>query len=261
MWILKTNLVTLELGIDALPVSHKEQMKKKVRKVYIIDESGSMNGQRTETVEGFQQDLINLKEEEDALGNIEYYVTVVTFNIKKKILVDNVRLSELELDFDKAYRPGGGTALNQTVGEVLELIDPSETNVLVTIMTDGQEADSVGEYANAEVLKAFVKDRESKKWAFVFIGANLDTQRASRGIGISNNISYTVDNTGGAYNAMRNARVAYTCSVSDDSVDNSGLFRGFENCTVNSKSMNLADTINIARSVRATPQTVTNQTT
>ena len=191
-------------------------MKKKIRAVYIIDASGSMGGQRTQTIEGFQQDILNLVEEEKKFGNIEYWVTVVTFNVKYQVVADNVRLTDLlDFDFGAVYAPMGGTALNQTVGEVLEKIDPNEKNVLVTIMTDGEETSSVGEYANVSTLKSLITDCEKRKWAFIFLGANLDTQGEARSRGVSNFMSFDASDMSQAYTANRNSRVSYTCSVSN----------------------------------------------
>lgn len=191
---------------------------KKIRAIYIIDASGSMGGQRTQTIEGFQQDILNLIEEEQKFGNIEYWVTVVTFNTKYEVVVDNVRLTDLvHFDFGAVYKPNGGTALNQTVGEVLEKINPNEENVLVTIMTDGQEANSVGEYKDVQTLKSLISDCEKRKWAFIFLGANFDVQNASTTIGVSNFMSFDTTNMSQAYEANRTSRVSYTCSVSDPS--------------------------------------------
>lgn len=228
--------------------------RNKIRQVYIIDASGSMSGQRSSTVEGFQQDLINLKEEEQKIGNIEYYVTLVSFNYTKQILIDNLPLSQLEdFDFDAVYDTRGGTALNQTVGEILENIPSHEKNVQVVIVTDGQENMSQGEYKDAKVLKAFIEECERRKWAFSFIGANIDSFSTAQNIGISNSINYSESNMTGAYNAVRGSRVAYTCSVSTGGeVNNTGLFRGLEN-VVDSKTATSFDEI--------IKQVKTNQTT
>jgi hypothetical protein len=104
------------------------------------------------------------------------------------------------------------TAMYDAIGNTIDSVynkwkdskDKSD-KVIFLIMTDGQENCSK-EYNQKTVFELIQKRKDDDKWAFLFIGANIDTMQAGGGMGISagNTMSYTGTQFGvnTAYNNM-----------------------------------------------------------
>lgn len=67
----------------------------------------------------------------------------------------------------------------------------TDYNVLVTILTDGEENASK-EY-NGKDIKAMVEELKSKNWTFTYIGANHDVEKFAQSIAINNTMSFEAD--------------------------------------------------------------------
>lgn len=115
--------------------------------------------------------------------------------------VDIQTVPELNKD---TFVPKGMTAMYDAIGITIDNVSKriNETKaedrpdkVVILIMTDGEE-NSSKEYNQKTVFESIQKYKTENKWAFIFIGANIDTMRAGHGIGVSagNTLAYT--NTG-----------------------------------------------------------------
>lgn len=103
-----------------------------------------------------------------------------------------------ELNTD-TFVPRGMTAMYDAIGVTIDnvakrLKDATEKpdKVVFLIMTDGEE-NSSKEYNQKAVFDLIQKHKDEDKWAFIFIGANIDTMRAGSGLGVSkgNTLAYT----------------------------------------------------------------------
>jgi uncharacterized protein YegL len=178
---------------------------KKMHVSFILDETGSMDAIKTQTISGFNEYIDTLKKDATA-SNILF--TLTKFNSAKTEIVYNaVKIADVpHLDND-TYCPAETTPLYDAIGKTIESLSKTvkgkKQSVLVIIQTDGQENASV-EFTMRGI---FQKIEEKKKlgWTFVFMGANQDAWATSQTLGISkgNTMGYSgVSGTTGAFGAV-----------------------------------------------------------
>lgn len=143
-----------------------------------------------------------------------------------------------DVPISKAYvvlEPRGSTALLDSMGKLIKetksKIKEKPKNlrpdqVLVIVVTDGQE--NASHKFKRDDIKAMVKDRESKGWKFVFIGANMDAVAEASLLGISRDSALTFNTSSDGILATSSAlstyagsyRTAGAASFSDADRDN-----------------------------------------
>lgn len=177
--------------------------------VFILDESGSMFGLKSDTIGGFNSLIEKQKSEKG-----EAVVSTVVFSTQSRVLHDRVPLERIGKMTDRDYRPGGCTALLDAVGEAVHHIgnvhkyarseDVPERTVFI-INTDGMENASRN-YTVSKVKKMISRQQEKYGWEFVFLGANIDAAETAESIGIrrENAVDCCADSVGCAvqYEAM-----------------------------------------------------------
>ena len=85
-----------------------------VELIFILDESGSMQSFRQDTVGGFNSTI------EEHKGKDENIITsVILFNTGRKVLYDRIPIDEVPVMTPADYRPNSGTALCDAVGETI----------------------------------------------------------------------------------------------------------------------------------------------
>lgn len=185
--------------------------------VCIIDESGSMQHQQQATIDGFNKFLADQRA---APGTAN--VTLVTFSNGWRTPIKSTSVN-LVPNLDKTtYRPDGGTALLDAVGNAIKTLgDVAEgvpgSDVVFVIITDGGENAST-DYKREQV-KEMIVAREAKGWKFIFLGANQDAFAEAGGLGINqmtaSNYVATATGTAGSYGyssdvitTMRSAKAA-----------------------------------------------------
>jgi len=167
----------------------------------IIDQSGSMGHLTHDTIGSFNTFL---KDQKDTPG--EAVFTLCTFNTDYRLVHDFVKLGGVpDLD-NKTYRPHGGTALLDAMGNTINSVGaklaamPEEerpSKVIFLIITDGHENSSHA--FTREQVKAMVEhQRDVYSWEFVFMGANIDAiaEGASLGISMQNSMNYDASAAG-----------------------------------------------------------------
>lgn len=129
-----------------------------------------------------------------------------------EIIHDRVDIQNVPELNNTTFVPRGMTALYDAVGSTIDRVystwkDSAEKpdKVVFLVMTDGQE-NSSQEYNQASVLNLINQRKNEDKWAFIFLGANIDTDKVGGGIGISkgNTLAYTntMDGVHTAYSNM-----------------------------------------------------------
>lgn len=182
----------------------------------ILDESGSMESVKDDTIGGFNTAIDGLKELADLGG--ETFVSLVTFggNVRTKLM--NAAAKQLERLDQKKYRPQGGTPMLDAIGQTLaalEAHDSDEGNVAfkVTIITDGQENAS-REYSEPQIAEKIKKLEATGRWTIELIGANVDIAKLRAQTGIGQTYSYVSNDVGtqNAFSSYNHSNTAYMAS-------------------------------------------------
>jgi uncharacterized protein YegL len=162
--------------------------------VFVLDRSGSMHGLEKDVIGGFNSFVVEQQKIKD-----NSRLTTILFDDRYEILHDGVDLQEVKPITAKEYFVRGSTALLDAVGKAITTVQShanrKDDSVIFLINTDGQENASK-EYTN-QTLKDLVTECEtSKKWKFVFIGANIDSFAVGNRMGIGTTRNYTADSYG-----------------------------------------------------------------
>ena len=170
------------------------ETKHQVHNLIILDESGSMESIKKMIIEGFNEIVQTVKGIEKQFPEQEHFISLVTFNgLGQKLLHFIDPVSKLESIDDKRYRPDASTPLYDAMGysfaklhQVVENL--TDYNVLVTIMTDGEENASQ-EYTGI-AIKKLIEELKLKRWTFTYIGADHDVEKFAASISITNTIHF-----------------------------------------------------------------------
>jgi uncharacterized protein YegL len=174
--------------------------KHQVHNLIILDESGSMGSIRSLIMKGFNELVQTIHEVESQFPEQEHFITFVSFNRSRQIFhhfVDSA--SKLENIDDNMYSPNGGTPLFDAMGGALNKLRLSlegkeNYNVLVTILTDGEENASV-EFSG-EDIKNLVEELKEKNWTFTYIGTDHDVEQLAEMLSIPNKLRFSKDKDG-----------------------------------------------------------------
>lgn len=194
----------------------------------LLDDSQSMqnSGKRVATVNGFNKVLGDSAT--TGIPTTEILGKFSTCSNGLKVIEDKTPLTLF------SYNPlGGGTALWWAICEMITVLDnrltlmPSDTKVMLTIFTDG-ENNEVFNYQ--ERAKNMITERQARGWVIVFVGAGERDQvmkmSGSVGIFASNTANYANSGAGASavMDQLSHSRTSYAQSVSRGSSSNSGFF-------------------------------------
>lgn len=174
----------------------------------VLDESGSMNSCRKQTIEGFNEFVLGQKNAENAGAA---FLTLNKFDSPKIETVYADRpIAEVPDLNNRTYSPNGGTNLLDCIGYTIEQVntalashdEETRPGVIILIMTDGEENASI-KFDN-ETIKSLVTAAEKSDWSFVFLGANIDafSVGATFGMNSLNSVNYSTHNMGATMSAM-----------------------------------------------------------
>lgn len=172
---------------------------KRVFNLIIVDESGSMSIIERQALMGLNETLETVQKMQNMHKDMEQRVTLITFDsTHKRYVFDNVPVGETHLLTNKEYRPGGATPLYDAIGIGISKLNAQtepDDNVLVTIITDGEENDSV-EY-NLKMVKTLIEKLKKQNWTFTLIGTdNLDVEGMAGAMAIDNHLEFKEDEEG-----------------------------------------------------------------
>ena len=163
--------------------------------IVVLDRSGSMQSIGTSTVDGFNSFV---KEQKAAEG--EATITLVQFDNEYQIDYKNQPINEtVDLILGETFVPRAMTALFDAVGRTINEID-TKNDVVFVIITDGMENAS-REFDKKTVFE-MIKEKETKGWNFIFLGANQDAIQAGGDLGIKAGNSMTYNANAGSVNSL-----------------------------------------------------------
>ena len=202
-------------------------MSKKTEIVCVLDRSGSMSGIINDAIGGFNSFI----EEQQKIDG-EASVTIALFDHEYKLLKDNVDLKKIKLLTKDDWIPRGTTALYDAIGKTIMTVKErhkkmkkkDRPKVIFCIVTDGLENDSK-EYDNKTILNLINKQKEKKKWGFIYLAANQDAFAvgSSLGIGKGSVLDFAADTDGVNYysTAMSHSVASYRkADLKDIDIDN-----------------------------------------
>jgi Mg-chelatase subunit ChlD len=166
----------------------------KVFNLIILDESGSMESIKKTIIEGFNEVVQTVQGVAAQYPEQEHRISLVSFNgLGIKTIHHNELVTELTAIDDAKYQPAASTPLYDAMGEGIatlrrEVEKLDRYNVLVTILTDGEENASK-EY-NGKAIKALIEELKEKNWTFTYIGANHDVEKFALTLSITNTMTF-----------------------------------------------------------------------
>lgn len=166
----------------------------KIFNLIILDESGSMDSIKKATISGFNELVQTIKGIEKKYPEQQHFISFITFNGQGiKTHLDKQAVSKLLQIDEKSYQPKSMTPLYDAIGlSVLklrtDLAGQENTNVLVTILTDGEENAS-NEFSGKQI-KTIIEEQKAQGWTFTYIGANHDVESVAASISITNTMNF-----------------------------------------------------------------------
>jgi uncharacterized protein (DUF1810 family) len=168
--------------------------KVQAHNVIILDESGSMESIKNPIISGFNELVQNIQRVEKENADQEHFITFISFNSAGiKDIHFCAPASQLKTIDGKQYQPSCSTPLYDAIGFTLTklqaaLQDVPKYNVLVTIMTDGEE-NSSKEYSG-QTIKLLIENLKLKGWTFTYIGTDHDVEKVAFSLSITNTLKF-----------------------------------------------------------------------
>ena len=207
---------------------------KRVFNLIIVDESGSMSIIRKQAFAGMNETLSTVRTMQEKYPDTEQHVTLVTFdsdNLKwhyNDVLAKETR----NLGWDD-YKPRAATPLYDTIGITVSKLNAqvnSDDNVLVTIITDGEENSS--EEWTLKMIRTMIEKLKKQNWTFTLIGTdNLDVETMAHSFAIDEHLEFQQSEAGtkAMFARERRSRERYNCCVAEDAAMPTGSFFEEEN--------------------------------
>ncbi len=195
------------------------EQKHQVHNLIILDESGSMEPIKRYIMQGFNEVVQTVQGVATQYPEQEHYISMVSFNgLGQKILHLIDPVEKLKKIDDKRYNPGASTPLYDAIGfacgKLKQLIPEGvKHNVLVTILTDGEENASK-EYTR-ENIKKIIDDLKDKGWTFTYIGTDHNVENVAFNLSISNTMVFSKSRSGVSemFSKERAAREGYSRKI------------------------------------------------
>jgi hypothetical protein len=170
------------------------EKKHQVHNLIILDESGSMSSIKNNIIQGFNELVQTIHGIEKQFPDQEHFISFISFNgLGQKLLHFADPASRLQHINDKSYQPDASTPLYDAMGfgisklkQLLE--DKTGYNVLVTVLTDGEENAS-REYSGSSI-KQLVEEMKQNNWTFTYIGTDHDVEKFASSISIENVMAF-----------------------------------------------------------------------
>lgn len=195
-----------------------EVKTKRVHNLIIVDESGSMYVIRKQAFTGMNETLQTVRQMQKKYPDTEQRVTLLTFDTGHTTWhYDNAAANKTKDLSWKAYNPGGGTPLYDAIGKGISKVNAQieeGDNVLVTIITDGEENSS--DEWTLKMVRTLIEKLKKQNWTFTLIGTdNLDVETMAHSFAIDEHMEFCQDEAGtkAMFARERRSRERYNCCV------------------------------------------------
>lgn len=185
----------------------------------IIDESGSMIDSKKSTLESINHQLDTIKKLAiKHEGQIQYFVSLSTFNDSIKQRFHARQVEKLDQYKWMNYSPYGSTALLDAIGYSIAQvkIDAKKINgkgveVVMVILTDGYE-NSSKDFSLTKISKKIRKLEDNGQWKFIFLGADIDVFNTINSLNIKslNSIEFRKEKFNEVNNSIEKALINHS---------------------------------------------------
>lgn len=169
--------------------------------LFILDRSGSMSSIQDDAIGGFNAFI---EEQKKQPGTCR--LTLVQFDNSYEVVYDAIQIMEAPKLTNKTFVPRGSTALRDAMGKSINALgvrlramstEQRPSNVIVAIMTDGQENAS-REFGMDKINDMITEQQDKYDWDFIFLAANQDAVATASSYGIAKGMSlgFTGDSKG-----------------------------------------------------------------
>lgn len=150
--------------------------------VVLLDESGSMSGQRDSVVSTFNEYVNSVR---DTAATVSLY-TFDCSGIREKMYMTPV--ADVKDITTEDYRPNGMTPLYDAMGKVMRKFEDVEGAVQFVTHTDGEE--NYSKEFDFKALDNFIKALTEKGWLFVYLAEGVEgSKEISKFSGVKMNFS------------------------------------------------------------------------
>jgi hypothetical protein len=163
--------------------SKKVEADQRTLVTFLLDETGSMESIKDDTIGGFNSYLFSLKAESAPID-----FTLIKFDSRRieKVCVAAPVAQVKELDA-ASYQPGASTPLIDAAYKTIKAVEKSlnggNPKVVICIQTDGHENAST-EHTWDE-LNALIKQKTAAGWQFNFLGTGIDAYDTGSRMGVA----------------------------------------------------------------------------
>lgn len=204
--------------------------KHQVHNLIILDESGSMQSIKPTIVAGFNELVQTIKGIEAKFPEQEHFISMISFNgLGSKLLHFIDPAGKLQKMDTARYNPEASTPLYDALGagitKLIRVLDgQTDYNVLVTILTDGEENAS-REFTGA-AIKKLIEELKEKQWTFTYIGTDHDVEQFAGSLSISNSKRFAKNQAGLDQMFMEEmaARTAYSHKIRNKTNTQDGFY-------------------------------------
>ena len=161
--------------------------------IFVIDESGSMQGTESDVIGGFN----NFIEQQKLHHQGKITFSLYKFNSYWSRILNDLPIEEIRPLTSGDYTPGGLTALYDTIGNAIADIENQSkytksehkaSMVMMVVITDGQENAS-REYDSRKIKQMIQELEQSENWQFIYLGADLNNFADAEILGLKNKVS------------------------------------------------------------------------
>jgi uncharacterized protein YegL len=211
------------------------ETKHKVHNLIILDESGSMESIKKNIIQGFNEIVQTVKGIQKEYPEQEHYISLISFNgFGQKTLHFADPVTRLDTIDDSRYQPNASTPLYDAIGFGCSKLrnvlgNSTDYNVLVTILTDGEENAST-EYSGA-AIKSMIEELKNNNWTFTYIGTDHDVEKFAVSISIENSVTFAKSDEGikSMIAKESKARASYSQNIREKKSTKDGFYSEGEN--------------------------------
>ena len=208
-------------------------MRTKIFNLIILDESGSMECVRKQTINGCNETINTVISAQRRFAETqEHFTSIFAFQenseVKSHYLIKNEPAEEVKHITMNDYNPWGSTPLYDALGATLvdlkQKVDKEELAIgSVTIITDGEENSS--KVYTLERVSEMIEALKEKGWNFNFIGANIDVKQTAHHLNIDNYLEFeqSEEEVDEMFARERKSRMNYYRRMSDASEEAAAL--------------------------------------